>query len=468
MEVRVMVAAGSGGLRVRFVDSAAVRRLLPGVPACEFSGKAGTFFHDHREQVLHVGTGVEDVGVRGTWREAAGVAGLFAQRAGVGRLVVELGDEGTSFAADVVDGVMGGNYLFDRFLRKKGRVLDRLVLECSKASLVSVRKHVQEGLVTGGAVVWAREMANTPGNIFSPETAADEAVRMAKKSGMKATVLGDKELRKGGFGGILAVGAGSRVGPRLVALEHSGGKKGEAPLLFVGKCITFDSGGISIKPAAGMEDMIFDKSGAMAVLGAMRAIAELGVKRNVVGVIAAAENMPGGGAYRPGDVIRMFDETHVEVVNTDAEGRLVLGDAIAWGIERYRPEAVVDLATLTGACGVALGEAAAGFFHADAAWGEAVAAAAERVGEPLWHLPILRKHRDQIRSKVADLKNSGGRLAGACTGAAFVGHFAGETPWAHLDIAYMSHRDQDLPYQTRGATGFGVRLLTDLALNHGR
>jgi leucyl aminopeptidase len=383
-------------------------------------------------------------------------------------LVVAMGEEILPFASDVVDGVMGGNYVFDRFLRKKGKALEKLVLECPKEALLSVRKHVQEGSAMGGAVVWAREMGNTPGNIFTPETAAREAVRMAKKSGLKATVLTDRELRKGGFGGILAVGGGSRVAPRLVALEHAGGKKGEAPLLFVGKCITFDSGGISIKPAAGMEDMIFDKSGAMAVLGAMQAIGEMGVKRNVVGVIAAAENMPGGGAYRPGDVIRMFDETHVEVVNTDAEGRLVLGDAIAWGVQRYRPEAVVDLATLTGACGVALGEAAAGFFHSDAAWGEAVAAAAERVGEPLWHLPVMRGHREQIRSKVADLKNSGGRLAGACTGAAFVGHFAGETPWAHLDIAYMSHRDRDLAYQTRGATGFGVRLLTDLALNHGR
>jgi leucyl aminopeptidase len=468
MDVRVVADAGMGKVRVRFVDPASARRELPGVPLCEFSGKARTFFYDHRERVLHVGIGSEDLATRRTWREAAGVAGKFAQRAGVESLVVEVSDACMDFVGDIVDGLLAGNYLFDRFLLSKGKSLSKLTLECPKPSMPLVRKQVAEGLAMGESVVRIREMGNTPGNVFTPETAALEAARIGKESGLKVAVLGDKELTKGAFGGILAVGAGSRVGSRLVAMEHAGGKKGEAPLLFVGKCITFDSGGISIKPAAGMEDMIFDKSGAMAVMGAMRAIAELGVKRNVIGVIAAAENMPGGGAYRPGDIIRMFDGTHVEVVNTDAEGRLVLGDAIAWGIQKYQPEAVVDLATLTGACGVALGEAAAGFFHSDAAWGEAVAAAAERVGEALWHLPIFPKHREQIRSKVADLKNSGGRLAGACTGAAFVGHFSGKTPWAHLDIAYMSHRDKDSTYQTRGATGFGVRLLTDLALHHGR
>ena len=248
----------------------------------------------------------------------------------------------------------------------------------------------------------------------------------------------------------------------MIVIEHRGGPKHEAPIALVGKAITFDTGGISIKPAANMEDMIFDKCGGMAVLGAMAAIAGLKVKRNVVGLIASAENMPSGGAYRPGDIITTYDGKHVEIVNTDAEGRMVLADAIAYARLDCKAAAIIDLATLTGACGIALGDTAAGFWHNDEAFGKRVLAAAERAGERLWPMPLFTEFDDQIRSEVALIKNSGGRLGGSCTAAAFLKVFAEETPWAHLDIAYMANREKDRADLARGATGFGVRTLVEL------
>jgi leucyl aminopeptidase len=253
--------------------------------------------------------------------------------------------------------------------------------------------------------------------------------------------------------------------PRLIVLEHRGGAKTQAPVAMVGKAITFDTGGISIKPAANMEEMIFDKCGGIAVLGAMAALAALGVKRNVVGVIASAENMPGGNAYRPGDIVTTYDGKHIEIVNTDAEGRVVLADAIAYARQDLNAAAIVDLATLTGACGVALGEYAAGFWSNDDQLRQRVLAAAATAGECIWHMPMFEDYERQIRSDVALIKNSGGRLGGACTAAAFLKTFAEETPWAHLDIAYTGHREKDRADMARGATGFGIRTLVELVEN---
>jgi leucyl aminopeptidase len=248
----------------------------------------------------------------------------------------------------------------------------------------------------------------------------------------------------------------------LILLEHRGGPKSQAPIALVGKAITFDTGGISIKPAANMEEMIFDKCGGIAVLGAMAALAARGVKRNVVGLIASAENMPGGNAYRPGDIVTIYDGKHVEIVNTDAEGRVVLADAIAYARKDLKAEAIIDLATLTGACGVALGDYAAGFWSNEDRLRERVMAAAAKAGERLWHMPMFEDYENQIKSDVALIKNSGGRLGGACTGAAFLKTFAENTPWAHLDIAYTGHRDKDAADLGRGATGYGIRTLVEL------
>ena len=329
--------------------------------------------------------------------------------------------------------------------------------------LATAKKAGERGEIIAEAANFARDVANQPANLLYPETLAARAVKLGRDFNLKVTVFDEKKLRAGKFGGLIAVGQGSARPPRLIVIEHRGGPKKQAPLALVGKAITFDTGGISIKPAANMEDMIFDKCGGMAVLGAMAAIAELNVKRNVVGIIASAENMPSGEAYRPGDIITTYDGKHIEIINTDAEGRVVLADAIAYARLDMKAEAIIDLATLTGACGVALGDYAAGFWSNDEAFGKSVRAAAEKAGERLWPMPLFAEFEEQIKSDVALIKNSGGRLGGACTAAAFLKTFAEDTPWAHLDIAYMAQREKDRADLARGATGFGVRTLVELA-----
>ena len=314
----------------------------------------------------------------------------------------------------------------------------------------------------GEATNRVREIGNLPGNLLYPATLAENARNISSHYKLKISVLDEKILSKRKFGGLLAVGQGSVRPPRLIILEHRGGPKSQAPVALVGKAITFDTGGISIKPAANMEEMIFDKCGGIAVLGAMAALAALGVKRNVVGVIASAENMPGGNAYRPGDIITTYDGKHVEIVNTDAEGRVVLADAIAYARRDCGAAAIIDLATLTGACGIALGDYAAGFWSNDDWLRNHVLTAAEIAGERLWHMPLFEEYETQIKSDVALIKNSGGRLGGACTAAAFLKTFAEDTPWAHLDIAFTAYREKDRADLARGATGFGIRTLVEL------
>jgi leucyl aminopeptidase len=328
--------------------------------------------------------------------------------------------------------------------------------------VAAAKRSVSRSQAIAEATNEVRDIGNQPGNLLYPETLAAHAERLARRYGFKTKIFNEKLLKTGKFGGILAVGQGSVRPPRMIVIEHRGGSKTEAPIALVGKAITFDTGGISIKPAANMEEMIFDKCGGIAVLGAMAAIAALGVKRNVVGVIASAENMPGGNAYRPGDIITTYDGKHIEIVNTDAEGRVVLADAIAYARVDANAKAIVDLATLTGACGVALGEYAAGFWSNDDALRERVLTAASSAGENIWPMPLFEEYDKQIRSDVALIKNSGGRLGGACTAAAFLKTFAEETPWAHLDIAYTAHREKDRSDMARGATGFGVRTLVEL------
>ena len=275
-------------------------------------------------------------------------------------------------------------------------------------------------------------------------------------------MLDEAALRAGGFGGLTAVGAGSVHPPRLVVLRYHGGAEGEAPLALVGKAITFDSGGLSIKPAAGMEEMVWDKCGGIAVLGAMHGIAAIKPKRNVVAVIASAENLTGPEAYRPGDILTVYDGKLIEINNTDAEGRVVLADAIGYARKTLGASAIVDLATLTGACVVALGDTAAGLWTTDEELKSRLLAASESSGDRLWPMPLYTEFSEQIKSDIALIKNSSGRPGGACTAAAFLRTFAEDTPWAHLDIAGPAAITKDRADLARGATGFGVRVLLEL------
>ncbi len=336
-----------------------------------------------------------------------------------------------------------------------------------REDLAKAKKLVTRTQTITEAANYTRSIADLPGNVVYPSVLAGYAQRLARETGLKCTIFDKAALVKRGFGGLLAVGAGSERDPRLIVLEHRGSpKKNAAPIALVGKAITFDSGGISIKPSDKMDEMKFDKCGGVAVLGAMRAIARLKLPLNVIGVIASAENMPSATSYRPGDIVtsyRGLDKRGVtiEVLNTDAEGRIVLGDALAYARE-HKPQAIIDLATLTGACVVALGGYAAGLVGNDDALAAKLQAAGERTGERLWPLPFWQEYKDKIKSDVADHKNTGGREGGTITAAAFLGKYVGETPWAHLDIAGTAWTTEERPYMTKGATGFGVRLLVEL------
>lgn len=447
---------------VRLFTTAQRKAVPHGISAAEFSLKTGSRVFHHGENVLCVGLGDAGKITADEIRHAAGSAAMAMKRSGRTRFTLHLG-EWARFAGAAVEGMMLADYAYEEFKATRTRALEQVNVIVGASEIANAKKAAALSHTLGEFTNLARGLANRPGNVVYPETFAEEARWHAKKLGLRCTVLDEKQLRARRFGGIIAVGSGSARPPRLIVLEYRGGPRTQAPLALVGKAVTFDTGGISIKPAADMEQMIWDKCGGAAVLGAMLAIAKLGVKRNVIGLIPSAENMPGAAAYRPGDIVTCYDGRHVEIVNTDAEGRMILADAIGFARKDHRASAIVDIATLTGAVGVALGEAAAGLWSSDDRLRDAVLAASRQSGERLWPMPHFPEYDDSIRSDVALLKNSGGRMAGACTAAAFLRTFADRTPWAHLDIAYTSHRNKDGAALAKGATGFGVRTLVELA-----
>ncbi len=317
------------------------------------------------------------------------------------------------------------------------------------------------GVVLGRSANLARELASRPGNVATPTYLANIASEIAGQHNMKLTVLDRDQMRAEKMFALLAVAQGSLEEPRFIVLEYQGGKVGAPPLALVGKGVTFDSGGISIKPAERMEDMKYDMSGAAAVLGALRGIAELKLKVNVVGLIPATENMPSGNALKPGDVISSHLGKTIEIINTDAEGRLILADALAYA-GRFKPAAMIDAATLTGAVVVALGQQAIGLMGNDGDLIDEVMAAGLRAGERCWNLPLWDEYRELLDSTIADIKNSGGRHAGTITGGWFLKDFvAQDTPWAHLDIAGMAYKDEAASYLRKGATGTPTRLFIE-------
>ena len=448
-------------ITVRFVPKDARGKIAPAVAETEFSAKRNALFYARAERILYVGLGDRSTIDNAIFRAAGGAATVHLKKIGEHHLALEL-EKWPEFIGPCVEGALLADYRFERFKTKQTPKLAGLSVHIRAEDVREASRAVRHAQAVAEATNEVREIANLPGNLLYPASLAEKARQISTRYKLKISILDDKILQKRKFGGLLAVGQGSIRPPRLIVLEHRGGPKNQAPVAFVGKAITFDTGGISIKPAANMEEMIFDKCGGIAVLGAMAALAALGVKRNVVGIIASAENMPGGNAYRPGDIITTYDGKHVEIVNTDAEGRVVLADAIAYARQDCGATAIVDLATLTGACGVALGDYAAGFWSNDDGLRNRVLSAAEQAGERLWPMPLYEEYETQIKSDVALIKNSGGRLGGACTAAAFLKTFAEDTPWAHLDIAYTAHREKDQAHLARGATGFGIRTLVGL------
>jgi len=331
----------------------------------------------------------------------------------------------------------------------------------SRASAEEVRDGIATGQTIARGVTLARDLVNGPGYTMTPARLGEEALELGKRLGLAVTVLDEAQLTEQGFGGILAVGKGSMNEPRFIVMEYGSASDGTPTICLVGKGLTFDSGGLSLKPAEAMETMKSDMGGAAAVFGALQVAAELGLPLHVVGLIASAENMPSSTAYRPGDIVRTLSGKTIEVLNTDAEGRIILSDALFYA-QRYEPSAIVNLATLTGAIIIALGPHAIGMMSTDQALADRMIRAGEASHERVWQLPLWDEYHEMIKSEVADLKNLGGRPAGSITAGAFLAAFVGDYPLVHLDIAGTAWVDKpSKAYHVHGGTGVGVHLLTE-------
>ena len=435
----------------------------------DFSGKKGSSVLIYNPdglqspRLLLVGLGARSSFKLDTLRSAAATAAKRARslklQSAAFALPVHEGSAARVPAAEAAaEGASLGLYRFDRYKTKAD------AHELSTFTIVSGDEGVAEGAETGAklaaATVLARDLQNEPSNTATPEFLAERAREVAQRHGMDVTVLDRAAIEAEGLNGLATVGRSAENEPRFIVLEHKGGGD-EAPVVIVGKAVTFDSGGISIKPTAGMEDMKFDMSGGAAVLGAMDAVGALGLPINVVALVPSTENLPAGNAFKPGDVLELHSGKTTEIVTTDAEGRLILADALSYA-RRYDPAAVIDCATLTGACHVALGDHAAGLMGNDDALIEEVRRAGEASGERAWHLPLFDEYTEQIRGNTADLRNSGGRYGGALTAGAFLKEFV-DYPWAHLDIAGVAYSAKARnAYTPKGGSGTPARLLVEL------
>jgi leucyl aminopeptidase len=364
-------------------------------------------------------------------------------------------------AQALAEGVALGTYKFLRYKQKQEPSQLSTVVILNRRD-TKVAAAVDRGLAVAGAVAWARDLVNEPAGALTPSALAEAAVRVAGENGLKVEVLDEVAIANEGLGGLHGVSLGSDEPPRLVKLTYDPPGTPTGTVALVGKGITFDSGGLSLKTADGMETMKTDMSGAAAVIGAMSVLGKVGTRAKVVAYVPTTENMPGGRAIKPGDVLKIRNGKTVEVLNTDAEGRLILADGLSLAVEG-KADAVVDLATLTGACMVALGIKVAGLMGNNDNWVGQVRDAAGRAGEPVWHLPLPREYRRDLDSEIADLKNiTGNRYGGALTAGIFLSEFVGDLPWVHLDIAGPSRAPSEDGYIAKGGTGFGVRTLVEL------
>jgi len=372
-----------------------------------------------------------------------------------------------SAVSQIIEGSKMALYKFEKFKTEKIETSSNLTIIVSKSNKISKAIKIAE-IVADGAI-FTKSIANLPPNECTPTTLANFAKSMSKKNKMKCNIISEPELKKKGFGGISAVGKGSKNQPKLIILEHNRGRKNDKPIVLVGKAVTFDTGGISLKPGAAMDEMKFDKCGGCTVLGIMKAVSELKLPINVVGIVPSVENMPGGEAYRPGDIIKLYSGKTAEILNTDAEGRLILADALSYGEKHYSPKTIIDFATLTGACIVALGTNVAAIVSNDEKLSKKIIDSSKKTTEEVWELPLNQDYMDMIKSDVADMKNVGiGRAAGTITAAAFLKNAIEKTPWTHIDIAgvaWTQGATKEKSYNPKGATGFGVRLILDYLQN---
>ncbi|MFC2034826.1 leucyl aminopeptidase [Chloroflexota bacterium] len=465
-------------------DTATVDRALDGaisqlISQGEIKGKPNelTIIHSLGKlpaiRVVVVGLGKQQELSQNKIRGAvAGVCRLLRQK-GVDSMATIVQGEGISgitvegAAQAITEGALLGVYSFRRHFTKEseyGEIKQFTIVEADESKIPSLEQGCYRGGILAEATNLARDMVNEPSNYMTPSHMAEMAAKLAETYGFEYSVLEQAQMQELGMGALLGVAQGSRQPPKFIILRYCGGDSNETDVVLLGKGITFDSGGISIKPSESMGEMKGDMAGGAAVMAAISAIAQLKYKINVMALIPTTENLPGGSALKPGDVITTMSGKTIEIISTDAEGRLILSDALGYA-QKHRAKFIVDVATLTGACRVALGDVCTGVFGNNQELVDKVITAGIESGELMWQMPMYEEYKEQNKSEVADIKNTGGRYGGAITAAQFLAEFAGDTPWIHLDIAgtFMSEKERN--YLVKGATGVAVRTLVNLVLS---
>jgi len=467
-------------------SAAALDKLTKGaigraMKASRFKGKRAQTLHvlapagSKLARIMVIGLGAAKDMNENTWQRAGGYAYAGLAKSGLTALNVLVDAvDGTKIkpaaaAANLAFGAGLRAYRFDKYRtteKKDAKPSIKTLRVLSRATAAAKRAYVPLSKIADG-VVMTRDLVSEPPNVLYPATLAKQAKQLTKL-GVKVQVLGEAQMKRLGMGALLGVGQGSRRESQMVVMQWNGAPSGskDKPIAFVGKGVTFDTGGISLKPGPGMEDMKWDMGGSGVVIGLMKALAGRKAKANVVGVVGLVENMPDGNAQRPGDIVTSMSGQTIEILNTDAEGRLVLADALHYTVDKFDPKFVVDLATLTGAIIIALGNEHAGLFSNNDQLSERLTKAGKEVDEKVWRFPLDDAYDKLINSPAADMQNIGGRGAGSITAAQFLKRFVGKTPWAHLDIAGVTWSKKDAPTVPKGGTAFGVRLLDRLVANH--
>jgi leucyl aminopeptidase len=448
------------------IDSSLGSAISKAIKLKRFSGKCGetymfqTYGKLSVECILLIGMGKKEEFELDHVRKYAGASICSAKVMKAKSLAISMPsckEKVSDVSHALAEGCVLADYVFDDYLTKTETENNLAV-----SILSGDKKSTDYGVLVAESINYTRKLQNFPPAVVTPAYLASEAQRMGKELKLKVSVLGNKELEKKGMNGILAVGKGSVNEPRLIQLDYNGGKTGEKPVILVGKGITFDTGGISIKPSRAMDEMKFDMSGAAAVLGIMRIAAKSGLKKNLIGLMACAENRPSSSAYLPGDIIKTYNKKTIEVLNTDAEGRVVLSDALGYAAE-MKSEIIVDIATLTGSVVVALGSTYSGMVGNSQRHMDLMRKAGEKTGDKVWQMPLHEDYREMVKSKIADVKNigSGKGEAGSLSAAAFLEAFVGDSKWIHLDIAGTAWTTEPKPYFGLGGTGAGVHVISE-------
>lgn len=455
-----------GGLINQLISDGEIKGKLNEITLIHTMGKLNA------QRVIVVGLGKQEKFNVESIRQVSAVAARAARKAGAKQIATIIHGAGAGgleiekAVQALTEGTILGLYRFRKHMTKaedENDIEELLIMKRDKDRIKDLERGVYVGRIMAEATWMARDMVNEPSNRMTPTIMAEVAGKVADEHGLNLTVFERDEMERLGMGGLLGVAQASKQQPKFIIMKYKGNSSAKATLGLIGKGLTFDSGGISIKPSENMHEMKGDMSGGAAVIATMKAIGQLKPKINVTGIVPATENLPGGAAYKPGDVLKAMNGKTIEVLNTDAEGRLILADALSYAVkEGLTP--IIDIATLTGACHVALGDVCSGVFGNDQNMIDILIKMGEKAGERHWQLPMYEEYKEQNKSEIADIKNTGGRYGGAITAAQFLAEFSGDKPWVHMDIAGTFMIDKDRGYLVKGATGVGVRTLTNLAL----